>query len=100
MEVFVSESITNKAMMMRTLRRCRLLRSRHIAGVALVFALASVLVVAVIVLGVTTVTQQHFALARVQTDAAAALNVAEAGMHYELNNMSRAEYGEAVTVDN
>src|SRR5690242_12897163 len=75
-------------------------RRSRIRAVALVFALATVLIVAVLVLGITTVTQQHYNLARVQTDSAAALNVAEAAMQYELNNMSRAEYGEPVTVHN
>src|SRR5690349_5777153 len=73
---------------------------RRESGMVLVFALIAVLILSVIMLGITTAATTHYTLARTQVDQAAALDVAEAGVHYEINKMTRREYDPRVFVDN
>lgn len=69
--------------------RCPKRPHRPQRGAALVFALAVVLIISFLVLGIAQFTTQHYSLASIERDATAALNAAEAAMNWELNKMAR-----------
>src|SRR5438132_1244006 len=68
-------------------------------GAALLFALAVVLIVALLVFGVTVSATQDYSLVNTQMDSASALNTAEAGLTWELNKLSRLQYDSSLSPD-
>src|SRR2546423_9635084 len=72
---------------------------RRERGAALLFALAAVIIVALLVFGVTLSATQDYTLVNTQMDAASALNTAEAGLTWELNKISRLQYDASLSPD-
>src|SRR5437016_1071666 len=71
-------------------RRSRSRRSER--GAALLFALAAVLIIALLVFGVSFSATEDYTLAHTQMDAASALNTAEAGLTWEMVKLARLQF--------
>lgn len=68
-------------------------------GGALLFALATVLILSMLTWGLATLMTQHQALVQRQKDYVAALDVAEAALNWELSKMSRLQYDPTIVID-
>src|SRR2546423_909067 len=79
--------------------RSRPLVRRSQRGAALLFALAAVLIIALLVFGVSFSATQDYTLAHTQMDAATALNTAEAGLTWEAVQLSPLQYDSSRSPD-
>jgi hypothetical protein len=78
---------------------CAYVYQRKERGGALLFALATVLILSVLSWGLATLATQHQVLAQRQKDYVAALDVAEAALNWELSKMSRLQYDPTIVID-